>query len=79
MSTNELASTQRRCWEFINASTFKNNISYKSDETIQSAYQKGLAGQDAGITGLTTLMPQSTNLKEWFDFLFLTYFFYLRR
>ena len=69
---------QRRCWEFMNATRYRNNVVYCDDETIESAYQKGLQGQDAGISGMNKLMPESTHIKEWFDFMFLCYFFYLR-
>ena len=57
---------------------YKNNVAYSENETIESAYNKAIEGNDAGITGMQQLMPQSTSIRQWMNFLVLCYLLYVK-
>ena len=74
----EITVIQRRCWEFMTTTRYKNNVAYSENETIESAYNKAIEGNDAGITGMQQLMPQSTSIRQWMNFLVLCYLLYVK-
>ena len=55
---------QRRCWEFMGTTRYKNDVVYSGDETIESAYEKAVEGHDVGVRGMNQIMPESTRIRR---------------
>ena len=74
----EMSVIQRRCWEFMGTTRYKDDIVYSADETIESAYEKAVEGHDAGVRGMNQVMPESTRIRPWMNFLVLCYLLYVK-
>ena len=71
-----MTTIQKRCYEFVKVTQFKNNCIYDENETLETAYTKAVAGKDNGVEGMNKLMPTSTDMEKWLDYFFFCYLLY---
>ena len=66
----------KKCMDALKEVTWRNNMSFAADTTIEQALQSARMNMDAGLQGALGLVPSTSDFHEWMDFVHLITVYY---